>query len=365
MKYTPRDIKVWFNLFIDSPLTVFARIFQKICQRDNAPRVFQLRAITRETPLILQIETTNICNASCIFCAYPKMGRKKGIMSMALFQKVVKDYVAMGGGPVSLTPIMGDALLDPHLIERLQILKAHPEITQISLVTNAIALDSYSDKDVHYLLEALDSIMISIGGLDAETYKTMHGVDLFHRVSNATERLMRIKDILSPSAKLAFAFRTNDFKFESHYRKKIREYRKRGIFISHICNYANFSGAVQNDQNRKISVLMKDGHKRSTCVFPRLSMCVCWDGTITACGCADFEGSALIIGHAGKDALSEVWSGKKRWGIIDSFPKGTPSHFCRLCSAYQPDTVFVRPYFSNIHPHRPLPQDFFNQFWGG
>lgn len=285
---------------------------------------------------------------------------------MPLFEKVVEDYAHMGGGPVSLTPVGGDALLDPHLIERIKILDAHPEINQISLTTNAIALERYSEEEVFYILKSLDCIQVSIGGLDAATYGTMYAVDCFEKVQGAIERLLKVRDLVPSPAHITLAFRTNDWRFELRFKREIAGYRKRGVFISHIWTYANYSGLVKSDERRNLVVLGSGEQKKTNCLYGCISMAICWDGRITACGCADIEADALAIGNAAEDSLSDVWSGNRRIEIFDSFVKGKLAKICRNCSAYLPDAnAFSRPYFREYGPHQPLPLEFFHQFWGG
>ena len=52
--------------------------------RDRAPRL----------PDIVQIESTNICNAKCVFCPRDEMHRDEGIMDMALFRKIADECAA-------------------------------------------------------------------------------------------------------------------------------------------------------------------------------------------------------------------------------------------------------------------------------
>src|SRR5688500_5555806 len=54
--------------------------------RDRAPSM----------PEIVQIESTNICNAKCVFCPRDDMHRKQGIMTLDLFRKVVDGCVELG-----------------------------------------------------------------------------------------------------------------------------------------------------------------------------------------------------------------------------------------------------------------------------
>lgn len=352
---------------LSTPLKTLNGLRRLLLPRFRArARVLRMRNLTREAPLILQIETTNLCNARCVFCAYPSMTRRKGVMSMPLFEKVVKDYCAMGGGPVSLTPVVGDALLDPHLLERLGLLRAAPEISQISLTTNAIALERYSDVQIGYLLETLDCIQVSIGGLDSETYVKLYGVDRFTQVKREMERLLDLKDSVPHPAKISFAFRTNDWKFDFLFRRQLKEYRRRGVFVSHISSYANYAGLVQSDEKLKLNVIDGQEKKPEPCIYASVHMSICWDGTITACGCADFNADSLRIGQVETDGLSQVWSGDKRIAILNSFGLGKPPGICRKCSAYAPDTtIFSETFCKQIVPHQPLPLKYFQQFWGG
>ena len=74
-------------------------------------------------PRMVLCETINVCNADCVFCPYGKQTRPRGVMSMELFHKVLTDYEAMGGGYLSLTPVVGDFLLDRELKGRVDALK--------------------------------------------------------------------------------------------------------------------------------------------------------------------------------------------------------------------------------------------------
>jgi MoaA/NifB/PqqE/SkfB family radical SAM enzyme len=200
---------------------------------------------------------------------------------------------------------------------------------------------------------------LSIGGLDGSTYKTMYGVDRFPQVRKGMERLLKLRDAVRDPAHITFAFRTNDRKFEARFKSQLAHYRGMGVHISHMWTFANFAGAVRDDKEKKLLVYDSRGEKRMTCVSPSMNITVCWDGNITACGCADFEGNGLRIGHAERESLAEVWTGKKRATVLASFGSGTLFPICRQCSGYTPDTFFARPCFKGIRLHQPLPLSFY------
>ncbi len=367
MNRAERMLKTLACSFAESPLDTVAGIGRRLLGGRAASRqVLRLREIARESPLVLQVETTNMCNARCVFCAYRGMKREKGTMSMPLFERIVQEHAAMGGGPVSLTPVLGDALLDPHLLERLRILDACPQVCQVSLTTNGIALDRYTDEDLARLLGGLDFIQVSIGGLEAATYATLYGVDRLPLVRRGLERLLALREKVADPAGITLAFRTNDWRFESRFRSELDGFRRRGVFVSHIWSYANYSGLIKSDDGLKLTVVDAAAKMPETCIYASVHMAICWDGRVTACGCADYEGDALGIGRVAEDTLGDVWAGRKRQAILDSFTRGTPAGICRGCSAYQPDSdVFSRKFCREIRPHGPLPPEYFQRFWGG
>lgn len=88
--------------------------------------------------MYLQVETVGACNARCRFCLYAESNRPGTVMAQPLFEKVIDDYVACGGGALSLSPLTGDILLDPELKTRLTTLRNRSAITHLSFHTNGI-----------------------------------------------------------------------------------------------------------------------------------------------------------------------------------------------------------------------------------
>jgi hypothetical protein len=333
------------------------------------PREYQvsrIRRMMRSKPLTLVVETVNACNAACVFCGYPRMKRKKGVMSLEVFEKVLRDYSAMGGGALSLTPVVGDALLDPHLLERLRMLESYPSIDQVTLTTNAIALHKLSDDDVRYLLRRLFVLQLSIGGLDRDTYRRLYSVDRFDDVHEAMNRLVRLKSAMPSAAHLTFAFRTNDDQFETRHAAALSGFRDQGVHVSHISTYGNYSGLVKADEI--VGLRVRDPLKRrtATCGVASTHMVVLWDGKASGCSCSDVHGDGLIVGDAGREPIHEIWAGKRRQALLDSFPRQRMAKLCEECSFYKPETdLLASDEFRQLHRGRKLPLAFYHAFLGG
>jgi len=326
-------------------------------------RIRRVKKLLEERPLLLAIETASVCNAKCVFCVYPTMKRKKEIMPMAVFKKVISEYSQLGGGALSLTPVMGDLFLDPFLIERFEALQEFKNINQISFTTNGIALGKLSDDQLKYILGRSFLIQFSIGGLDRDTYKKLYEVDQFEAVMSSVRRVILLNDELQEKAHIILAFRTDNSKFEHDYAKELKEFRDKGVIVSHISVYYNYGGAITTDRvklkKNKITT------KKLTCALPLINPHVFSNGKITNCGCADAEGNGLIIGDAHENTIMDSWKGKRRSNILSSFSRGKLPKLCQGCTAYRPSTFLGSDIFKNIDRNKKLPLEFYVKLMGG
>src|SRR5260221_2881 len=94
-------------------------------------------------------------------------------MPMELFEKAVQDYSDMGGGFLSLTPVVGDVFLDKLLPERLRLLEKYPAIRDIGMTTNAVMVYQYNDSNLRFILNRFSRISISVYGMAPDEYSLM------------------------------------------------------------------------------------------------------------------------------------------------------------------------------------------------
>lgn len=329
----------------------------------RAERINRLKEVLKARPLLLAIETVSACNARCVFCPYPNMKRKREVMEPQIFRKIVSEYAQMGGGALSLTPVMGDLFLDTHLLDRFEVLDKYPNINQITFTTNGIAFEKFSDEDLKFIFQRTYLVQFSIGGLDKQTYQKLYQVDKFEAVFEAIERTIVIRDSFKHDLKIILAFRTNNHNFLIDFADQLNQFKNRGVLISHISVYNNFGGkiAAAGIKIKKNRVF----HREKVCVLPFINPHVYSNGKITNCGCVDVDGNGLVIGDASRNSLDEAWRGIRRGKILGSFSQGKPPKLCQNCTAYKSLSYLGSDVFKNIKSNAPLPVEFYVNFLGG
>ncbi|MFQ5413501.1 MAG: SPASM domain-containing protein [Phycisphaerae bacterium] len=313
--------------------------------------VARLRSLLERRPLYIGIETTNICNAACVFCAYPKMRRDHAVMSPELFAKIIRDYVDMGGGAVGLTPIVGDALVDPMLVGRMRLLADTPAVTATSFTTNGIAWRRFSAKDQLFMLERTACVNISIGGLDAVSYRRMFAVDRFEQVRAAIHGMCDMKARHGLPVEIHLMFRVNRPIDELMEDPRMNEWRRDEIAsITGINSFGNWGGMVTTDDLPEGAHLVPADTsapavrrtKRHACFVYYSNPEITASGIVSACGCMNAEVEALVLGDVSKTHLADIWNGPAFRRLKASFGTDALPDICKQCTYYADGEAFMR-----------------------
>jgi MoaA/NifB/PqqE/SkfB family radical SAM enzyme len=136
------------------------------------------RTVRPPFPRQIQVETSNICNHSCEFCAYTLMERPKRHMKQDLFRRLVTEAYACGAREIGL--FAGAEPLTCKWLDQYITFCKDLGYEYLYISTNG-ALGS--PEKFRQLLDAgLSSIKFSVNGGDRETYKVVHGRDDFDKV---------------------------------------------------------------------------------------------------------------------------------------------------------------------------------------
>src|SRR5687768_18405858 len=159
-------------------------------------------------PEIVQIESTNICNAKCVFCPRDEMHRRQGIMSLDLYKKIVDECVELGITHVRVHNY-GEPFVDRKLVEKVRYAK-EKGIREVGMISNGSLI---TEEVARGMIEAgLDAINISVDAAGKEVFESTRIGLKYDKVIANIERLVRIRAELGrrrPKLILSFVRQNN------------------------------------------------------------------------------------------------------------------------------------------------------------
>jgi hypothetical protein len=299
------------------------RAAEQLLRREAKPIRRLLLASGRERsprlPDIVQIESTNICNAKCVFCPRDEMHRAQGVMSRELFRKIVDECAALGITHVRMHNY-GEAFLDRYLSEKIRYAK-NKGIKEVGMISNGSLI---TEKVARAVIEAgLDAINISVDAGGKEVFDaTRIGLNYDKVVANI-ERLVRIRTELGrrrPKLILSFVRQHNSADEEAF----IQHWRGVADKI-HITDLHNWAGTLNHESDVNYP-----------CYRPWLTFTVLWDGRVSLC-CADFDGRT-VLGDLNTQSIQDVWNGQAYRAVRREHLESGGPDVCRACDLPRKDS---------------------------
>lgn len=297
-------------------------------------------------PRMIISETLNVCNADCVFCPYSQQTRPRGMMTMELFRKVLRDYEAMGGGYFSLTPMVGDVLLDHQLPQRIQALDEFAYSIFPSVTTNLYALDRHSDETVRGILDRFCRLHVSVYGLTAEECQALTRKQHFARLQVNLRRLARLWEESAGTCEIKLAFRLTSEQPTERLEEFLQTTCGRVFPFTASRQYANWgntmSGRLPGDARYAPAQ-----ENQTTCALLAVAMQVYWDGRVSACACCDYDSCReLYLGDVKQDSLLEIFNSEASKQIWQQHEAGSLPKICKNCTFFYP--------LSSLHADHPI-----------
>ena len=275
-------------------------------------------------PEIVQIESTNICNAKCVFCPRDEMHRRQGIMSFDLFRKIVDECVELGITHVRVHNY-GEPFVDRKLVDKVRYAK-EKGIQEVGMISNGSLI---TEQVARGMVDAgLDAINISVDASGKDVFESTRIGLKYDKVIANIERLVRIRaESGRRRPKLILSFvRQNNSADEQAF---IEHWRKVADKI-HITDLHNWGGTLhqQSDVNYP-------------CYRPWLTFTVLWDGRVSLC-CADFDGHT-ILGDLNTSSIKEIWNNERYLSVRREHLESGGPDVCRACDLPRKDSpLWVR-----------------------
>ncbi|MBW8896069.1 MAG: radical SAM protein [Acidobacteria bacterium] len=277
--------------------------------RDRAPRL----------PEIVQIESTNICNAKCVFCPRDEMQRRQGIMTVELFRKIVDECADLGITHVRMHNY-GEAFMDRRLVEKVRYAK-QKGIREVGMISNGSLI---TEPVARGMIEAgLDAINISVDASGKEVFEATRIGLKYDKVIANIERLLRLRtESGKRRPKLILSFvRQNNSADEAAF---IEHWRSIADKI-HVTDLHNWAGTLNTESDVNYP-----------CYRPWLTFTVLWDGRVSLC-CADFDGKT-ILGNLNTQTIAEVWNAEPYRNVRREHLESGGPDVCRACDLPRKDS---------------------------
>ncbi|HKW02483.1 MAG TPA: radical SAM/SPASM domain-containing protein [Vicinamibacterales bacterium] len=273
----------------------------------------------RRLPDIVQIESTNICNAKCVFCPRDEMHRRQGVMDMELFKKIVDECAALGITHVRVHNY-GEPFLDRQLVEKVRYAKQQG-IKEVGMISNGSLI---TEELARGMIDAgLDAINISVDAAGKEVFERTRLNLEYDTVIGNIRTLARLrKEAGRTHPKLILSFvRQNNSADEQAF---IREWSQVADKI-HITDLHNWAGTL----NAKSDV-------NYPCYRLWLTFTVLWDGRVSLC-CADFDGRH-ILGDLRTSTVAQVWNSPAYRAVRRQHLESGGPEICRSCDLPKKDS---------------------------
>lgn len=287
-------------------------------------------------PFELHLELTNLCNADCIFCPYHFQERPAAFMSDEVFARAVDEYVALNGGSVGLTPIVGDALIDPKFLDRVRHLRSFPQIDRIFLTTNAILADRHGIEEI--LTSGLTTINISTSGFDEASYRRIYRSSAYRRMRDNVTALVRENARLGNPVNLSIGLRSDRPLAEVMQDEDFQPILEHRPQIDFTWSFATAGGRITRQMLPAGMRLRQMPQKAEACVNLYNGPIVLPDGTVLACSCLAAMDAAgdLAIGRLPEQGLLEIFTGDLMRQLREQFrPGGCLNPTCAGCDMYR------------------------------
>ncbi len=280
-------------------------------------------------PVEYIVETTTRCNLHCPMCPRARIGQPKADMPPAIFERLVAE--AAGAAEHMMLVGLGEPLLDPYIIERIELCARHGVATLLS--TNGVLLDEAAASRL--LDSPLEHLTLSFDGATKQTFEFYRRGARFEAVRDNFVRLARMKKQRGSSMQLVAQL----VRLEGN-RSQIEDFRKfwrsvEGIDLVRVKDdetgiVAAGAGALSADRARPCHYLWRG------------PLYVRYNGDVHPC-CQSYMLGGQAVGRIGEQPLARIVNSEamQRMRRAHAEGRGGEIEVCARCRASIPHPVLA------------------------
>lgn len=293
-----------------------------------------------DTPLVIQLEASGVCNLECSFCPHGDADMRnlfpREIMSLEMFRLFLAQAKEFPEKIKALRIIgLGEPLLNREIAEFVRLAKESNAFENVEITSNGVALTK--DLGESLINAGLDSLRISLEALDSESFykvskrnvnlDTMYeNLEFFYNNRKECKLYIKITDVgLGNTPEEAF-------------------YDKYGKICDYICvekvieNWPEFSSGAKGDA--PMFDIEEYKEQKSVCIQPFKLLCICANGDVVPC-CSDWK-RVLKVGNIAEETLKNIWTGDRLYTLRKRLLKMEQGGICKECmhpKLSQPDNI--------------------------
>jgi MoaA/NifB/PqqE/SkfB family radical SAM enzyme len=267
---------------------------------------------------IFDIEVSRRCNLACEFCPRTAL-KKQGIMTPETFDSFLQ-HTGLRFGDMVLFCGLGEPLLNPSLPGFIARVKERGPKAKTQIITNGTLLNA---EKVAMLLDApMDFIIISVNGIDAETYeKVMKGASFSQAMSTIDHIQEEIQKRQPIPTQLMVTYVLSSENL--HEEENINAFwQSKGIMT--VPQYMHNRGGFVEVEG--MSPVRAEGPLTRPCLFFEPYTFVAFNGDVPLC-CNDIEHQHLL-GNIHTDSMELIETHKRQYLEEKNWPG-----LCTTCTA--------------------------------
>jgi radical SAM protein with 4Fe4S-binding SPASM domain len=285
-------------------------------------------------PVFISAELTNNCNLNCPHCSSGSglMERKRGFMDIELYKKVIKE-------------------LDPYLYSINLYFQGEPMLHPLffSFIRNSKKTHSVVSTNGHFLSEensdkivksGLSKLIISIDGMDQETYSTYRVNGSVKSVIEGLKNVTHAKHTHNSLLIIEIQFLVN--RFNEHQIPLVKQLAKNvnaslSLKSMQIIDKEDIASWLPSGRRFRRYKMKEDGYVIKNSLPDRCSRLwfnpvITWDGKVVPC-CFD-KNAEYVMGDLNYDSFREIWNGPKYRIFRRSILSGRHMiEMCRNCTS--------------------------------